>query len=539
MNNVELLIPIFPILYAEFHHTLKGFSLVHKKWPEILSDAPYRVEPDQPIPLLLLIKDAHQYPIDLQSIHGEILYPDASIEHYALVEETIHIKEPWWFQIHHIHPRKDFHGQLRIRVRFDIRQKGKQKIHHVFIDNYRGSSHLPLDVYVAKDPFPHFENWYFGDLHYHTNFTNDQVEFGAPLQGTAEMAKSTGLSFVAATDHAYDLDDMEGDYLHADPELTKWHHLHQTIQQIEREDGFIFIPGEEVTCENRKGKNIHCLLLNNEQFFPGSGDSAERLFRTKSESSAFEILDELNENSLAYAAHPEHAFTILHRLLLHRGKWNQDDYEHPRLNGLQILNGTSDRAFRRGIQKWILLLLEGKKMSIVAGNDAHGNFNRFRQLGLPFLYFKERMIHVFGQFRTAVFVQGKISRKKILNALKNGKNVITTGPALLLELENQNGEKAAMGDSLPGKVSKLSIQARSTEEFGHLHSCKIWLGYLKEKRENLFKEVIQFENNYEFTLESNLGTLPLPSYIRGELTTEKKGQTFFCLTNPIWIQAER
>jgi len=538
VDNVEFLIPIFPILYAEFHHTLKGFSLVHKKWPEILSDAPYRVEPDQPIPLLLLIKDAHQYPINLLSIHAEIQYPDASIRSLPLVEETIHIEDPWWFQIHHIHPRQDYHGPLQIHIRFDIQKKGKPKIHHVFTDNYRGSSHLPLDVFVAKDPFPHFKNWYFGDLHYHTNFTNDQVEFGAPLQGTADMAKSAGLSFVAATDHAYDLDDMEGDYLNADPKLKKWHRLHKMIQQIEREDEFIFIPGEEVTCENQEGKNIHCLLLNNEQFFPGSGDSAERLFRTKSESSAFEILDELDENSLAYAAHPEHAFTILHRILLHRGKWNHDDYAHPRLNGLQILNGTIDRAFHRGLQKWILLLLEGKKLFITAGNDAHGNFNRFRQLGLPFLYFRERMIHLFGQFRTAVFVQGKVSRKKILKALSSGKNYITTGPALLLELQNQKGEKATMGDNLSGKAFKLTFQALSTEEFGHLQSCKIRMGHLNEKKESLFKEVIQFENSYKFTSELNLGTPPLPSYIRGELTTEKNGQTFFCLTNPIWIQSK-
>ena len=64
-----LLLPILPIfLYAEIHYRLRFLpSRIYKKQPEILFDIPYRIQTDN-IPVLLLIKDAHKFPLELKRI---------------------------------------------------------------------------------------------------------------------------------------------------------------------------------------------------------------------------------------------------------------------------------------------------------------------------------------------------------------------------------------------------------------------------------------------------------------------------------------
>jgi len=527
--------PIFPALYAEIHYTLKGLSLVYRNWPEILTDAPFRVEPGKKIPILILVKDAHRFPIILYPIHAEINYPDNTSNSILLTKETFQIETPWWFRVIKIKPRDNFCGTLQIKIRIETRSKRRKKIHTFFTDNYRGSSHSPLRVHVAREPFPKFKNWFHGDIHHHSNLTNDQTEFGSPIEATAKIAKAMGISFVGVTDHSYDLDDMEDNYLQNDPNLSKWKFLHEKVNKIEKKGNLVFIPGEEVSCGNAKGKNLHMLLLNNKHFFHGSGDSAERWFKTSPEHTLKEILDNLEENALAFAAHPEVPFPLLQWIFLRRGKWTDSDYRHKKLTGLQILNGSDDLFFRRGFRKWKELLLDGEKLSIVAGNDAHGSFNRYRQLGLPFLYLEERSVHLFGKVRTAVFVNGKLNREKIIKALRSGHSYITTGPAMIIEIKNEKGERRIPGDEIEGNKFTLTINGLSTEEFGRFMSCKIWLGDLTEKREKVIKKIEEFDNNYKFVLNCDLGEIKNISYLRGELITKNNDGTFFCITNPIYI----
>ena len=58
------------LLYAETHYSFKGiYSRLKKKEPEIIADVPHRIKQGQPIPVLLLIKDADQHSIELNSVH--------------------------------------------------------------------------------------------------------------------------------------------------------------------------------------------------------------------------------------------------------------------------------------------------------------------------------------------------------------------------------------------------------------------------------------------------------------------------------------
>jgi len=526
---------LLPLLYAEMHHTLFGFSLVKRAMPEIISDAPSRVEPGQPIPLLILVKDAHHYPIFLQPIEVQLTYPNGNTKNLTFLDNEMLIDSPEWHHIFGIHPQKGFSGRLKINVTFQCRRitkPGKQLTFN--IDNYAGLSKKPLSVFVAKEAHPRFKDYYFGDLHTHSFLTRDQVEFGAPIEVTTKITRAMGLSFFAVTDHSYDLDDYPDNYLQRDPKLSKWKQLHQMTDQ-DKNGCCICIPGEEVTCQNAKGRNIHLLLFNNKEFIPGSGDSFEKWFHTKSEFTLHEILQKIfkEENALAFAAHPEDRFHWIQQILIRRDKWSRHDYKTKGLNGLQILNGKDDKPFRRGLQSWVQQLLNGQKLFIIAGTDAHGNFNRFRQLWLPFLAFIESDIHLFGWAKTAVIVKGKLTRNSVLKALRNGACVITTGTVLNLEITNNKGEKVSFGQTLTGTSFQLQIQGQSSDEFGKFKNCKIWIGDPERKVEKLLVSRTHFQNSFHYEESIPLDQCPSSFYIRGELNTAKNT---FCFTNPIWLQ---
>lgn len=537
MDSVDFWLPLFPVLYAEMHYTLRGFSRVYRPWPEIIADAPHRVEPDKSIPLLILVKDAHRFPVIIHDIVVELFLPDGRQEKRHLISGSIEVSNPTWSETYFIDLDQKFSGNILLDVAITCQRRGKKKVRTFHADNYKFSSHQPLKVHVSSDPVPRFQGWYYGDLHYHSDFTHDQAEFGAPLKDTVHAANAIGLSFTAVTDHSYDLDDTADNYLEQDASLKKWHLQKKMIAEMDSKSDFVFIRGEEVSAGNSRKQNVHMLVINSDRFYHGSGDSAERWFRTTPENSIQSILDDLPQEALAFAAHPEEPFTILHQILLRRGKWHSSDYDHSRLKGMQVLNGVIDGAFHRGIKQWIRQLSNGKKLILIAGNDAHGNFNRFRQLGLPFLTFRESHIHLFGKARTGVFCDSDLRRETILQSLRDGKCMVTTGPALDLTLLQDGQEDLGIGGTLKGNAFKWRIQGRTSVEFGDFQNCRIWLGQINDNRdkETLLKEITTFEAEQDFDLVSASLEVNTACYIRAELYTQRKNHSYFCLTNPIWI----
>ncbi|MBL7075412.1 CehA/McbA family metallohydrolase, partial [candidate division KSB1 bacterium] len=522
-NELPHILPLFA-LYAEIHYLFRfyPFSLYFKKQPEVLADAPHRIEPGTPIPILCLIKDSHRYPIHIKSITIKIIYPDGGTE-----ENRIYLKldiyQPYWWKILFHQPPAGFYGKLKIDVTFEIKIKGKT---HIFKnDNYRGTSHLPLEVFVAPDPLPREPGWVYGDLHYHSNYTEDHVEFGAPIGATKILAGAMGLNFFAVTDHSYDLDDRVDNYLKNDPTLPKWRKLSEEIHRENQNGGernkVIVIQGEEATVGDKGNRNLHLLVLNNKKYIPGSGDSAEKWFLTRPTLSLQQALDGLEDGALAFAAHPEIEPPFLQKLLVRRVKWTAQNYAHPNLTGLQVLSGRMDKAFWRGIKRWVRLLLRGEKCYIVAGNDAHGNFNRFRQIKLPMVKMWEHQDFLFGKMRTGVFMGENLNHENLMSAIKKGRLIITSGPFLNLTVRNQRGMQAPIGNTIPGKEFSVQLSARSTEEFGRIVEVKVLLGDLKTKRESILKILTgppDYRAEWNFPLRSQS-----PAYIRAELRTECDG----------------
>ncbi|MDP8229292.1 MAG: CehA/McbA family metallohydrolase [Candidatus Electryoneaceae bacterium] len=456
------------VLYAETHYRFRffPFSLYFRRQPEIVFDAPYRLEPDQPLPITLIVKDADRFPVTLSEVILNIKTAEKSLEQRIQLGTTV--SQPFWHRIFDIDVSELPSGIMSVdataviesfafpplRSRGGVRggkllRKCRRKRIVVRQDNCVGLSHSPLKVFKADDSLPNFPNWYAGELHCHTDYGCDQVEFGAPLPSYQRTAKALGLDWVALTDHSYNLDDLPDDYLHSDPKLVQWHRLHEETKELNRNSDVILIPGEELTCRSAQGRNVHLLILGEPTFLHGSGDGAERWFRTRSELSVEEALHRINPESFAVAAHPLVKIPLLERLLVGRGEWQPSNLQASRLDGWQILNGQWENDFHRGLTAWIESLERGERRYIFAGNDAHGNFNRFRQVSLPMVKLWERDQHLFGRATTRVKVDGILSEQSILSNLKAGHAIISDGPALELVIV-QDGREIHVGDEAFG-----------------------------------------------------------------------------------------
>jgi len=444
------------------------------------------------------------------------------------------VNEGIWHRIFNLARPAEFCGESLLDIAITFSRAGKRRTVHV--DNYRCTSHAPLHIHLAESPLPKSDGWHFGEVHCHTSFTDDQVEFGAPLCATRTLARAIGLQFFCATDHSYDLDDEPDDFLKKDPHLKKWKALWREANHLNSSSAdFVIVPGEEVSVGNHKNRNVHFLILNNPGFLPGDGDGAERWLRNRPTASISGVLSQSNSNSAAFAAHPAVRPPLLQRLLVRRGQWEMPDFDDSRLHGLQVWNGSND-GLEEGIRCWVKLLLQGRRLFICGGNDAHGNFNRFRQIGFPFLTMRENGHHIFGKIRTAVYLPESLELESLLAAMKRGNMVITDGPFLDLTVTSALKTERPGGTLRADRVGITCVCAAS-REFGALSKLTLWQGSLVQKAERVFREELSFENSertiHEYSLCLNPGDR---SYIRAELHSQRDGQLFRCFSNPIWLE---
>ncbi|MFQ5752772.1 MAG: hypothetical protein ACE5HI_12315, partial [bacterium] len=174
-------------------------------------------------------------------------------------------------------------------------------------------------------------------------------------------------------------------------------------------------------------------------------------------------------------------------------------------------------------------------ISISGGNDAHGNFNRFRQIGFPFFTMRENGQHVFGKVRTGVYLEKGLSLKPLLTAFKQGRMIVTNGPFLDIRVTNEKEECARVGAAISGSDFKLKIKCLSTPEYGRLHKLSIYLGDLSTKQEHLFLGPKNFPRAFEYVENIAINKIKNRCYLRAELYSKSNNQTFRCFTNPIWI----
>jgi len=246
----------------------------------------------------------------------------------------------------------------------------------------------------------------------------------------------------------------------------------------------------------------------------------------------------MGEDAVAIAAHPFDKPSFGQKLIFNRGSWSKKDLLDDRIAGLQILNGLPDREFYEGLKVWKELLLEGERKTIFAGNDAHGNFNAFRQIKIPFFAMHQNRDQLFGQVRTALNIEGNTSAKSYLEAIRKGKAQITTGPLSEVKIIDKNGNSYDTGDEVAAGEFILKVKSVSSSEFGELKNILIIAGDYIQKSESVVEELTDFKTDYEYDNSINIGKLEA-GYLRMETYAVKNEKKYFSLTNPIWIGGDR
>jgi len=570
--------------YPEVHFVLaKGLSLISRRSPEIVFDAPWRCRKGELIPITCIVNDAHKYPIELLDAKAQIFGEGLELE-YSLfnrvfdeaisstylyrkpkkskapwhrnsefgirnseLEKTkfpnyqiskLPINTPYWYVMDYIQLPDDLVGPIAIHPQMKFSLRGKRKI--ASTDNLPGLSHSPLRMYIAKDPLPTFDGWYYGDAHWHSDKTKDQVEFAAPVDVAASFAKAIGLHWFTVTDHSYDLDAPLNDYFAIDPDLTKWNDLHKEIESINAQfDNLVVLRGEEVSCGNSKGQNVHLLVYGVPEFIPGRGDSGKTGFdfKFKPDFSIQEVLEIVKDhNGVAYAAHPNADNSFLGRIVLNRGTWLDDDCKMEGCSGLQFWNGCSGQRFVDGYKRWVRLLLDGEKRYIIAGSDAHGDFNRTRKMKFPWVKLLESMDSSFGKPRTCLYCGSNPNEDNILDAMRCGRAVITDGPLAIFNIKNEHGQEANIGETISGNQFEITLQVKSTEEFGRLSKAVLYRGNPSQKLEEIELEINlkRTKDDYAHFSKHSMKSKS-DCYFRLEVTSQEGERKHRCITNPIWV----
>ena len=95
--TISLAIPLF-FLYTEIHYRFPFiFSRYFLKEPEILADIPHRINPNNKLPIMLLIKDADKYPVFINKLNVEIFQNSNLILRNEYSIQT-QINDYWWFK---------------------------------------------------------------------------------------------------------------------------------------------------------------------------------------------------------------------------------------------------------------------------------------------------------------------------------------------------------------------------------------------------------------------------------------------------------
>ena len=280
----------------------------------------------------------------------------------------------------------------------------------------------------------------------------------------------------------------------------------------------LVVAGEEVSCGNSRGENVHLLVAGHTDYIPGLGDSGRNWFQNKPDLSIGDVLRRVDAIP-CFAAHPQYPIRWLERKIFRRGVYQVEDLflDGPNpIAGLEFWNGSLDAGFRAGRQFWISQITKGVRLLPIGGNDAHGDLNRYTGVKTPLFSLFSSRSRLFGKVRTVVNneFQSPLSVSSLHEAFRQAQNsgqlYITNGPALQLTLSDSN----------------IHFEVNSSPDFGSIDEVTLFWGDLThqiEYSETLCPEHIQYQNDR--ILRSDCG------YIRAECRTSLGN---FALSAPVW-----
>jgi hypothetical protein len=544
---IELLAPA--AFYAETHFRFfRGMpSALFRREPEIAFDLPRRLIGGVGLPIALLINDVHKYRILPESaqvtvsrVGGKpILFDfDEQALESALVDHPL--KRQMLAYVLTI-PRAKLGGDGEIFVNACLRyrrinkhgQAGK-RVDTALNDNLAMSTKLPFRCVVGDDKFPGEGLCAFGDLHCHSAFSRSHVEFGPPIEVIDRIAAAGGLGFVAVTDHSYDLACDPCDYLRQDKGLRLWGMYRDSVANSYR--GITaMIPSEEISVLNGKNKVVHICALGTSEYIPGTLDGARKNVYVSTQLTIQEAVDEIErQGGVSFAAHAGSRAGLLQGIFLRRGDWRENDLCGG-LGGVQAVNSDFGGSWIHGKNLWVLTLLKGRKTSILAGSDAHGDFNRYRAVAVPFLRIYEDAERYMGFVRTGVYGK-RVDAKGIIDGIRNAETFITGGPFLSI-CDGRNPDVSLISAKKAiAETTNLCVKAFSTKEFGPLNSVTVMMGCPGGAEEKAIVKQALPNDTYDATIPIPANMLHTGKYYlraevygktpRGFITTAATGACF-------------
>lgn len=489
--------------YAETHFKFKlPWSLLYRPWPEIFFDAPFQCVPDCEAALWLIVRDADRFPVRIKNIfvdlHADqkketriIPFDCLSNDSFAFYKISLGILRP---------------GDYKIFPSVEVERtfSHSKKIKKIARWNFPFLSSTPLRMRVLREMPPKPLGYWAGELHCHTKYSADHVEFGASPEVMQQAAESVGLDFVCFTDHAYDFAFRESDYTKETDPAPRFDDLKKEIDALKKFP--LLIHGEEVSVGNSQNENVHLLSFAPKNYLAGMGDCGRFWLNNFPTFPVKKILDEAH--APCFAAHPKMPLGALEKFIFRRGEWGHDDLclsKKNKIRGLQFWNGSRDEGFNLGKAFWLDELRRGNFLLPIGGNDAHGDLNSTTSVSIPLFRLRHSSEHIFGKVRTVLRAE-ELSEEGLKRAFEEGNLYLTDGPALYFDREN----------------SKVHFHARTNEEQGNFRTIKFFgrrklTENLLAKNEELLKEsLIAPQNITDVTIDfENF------AYLRAEAETSR------------------
>ncbi len=178
---------------------------------------------------------------------------------------------------------------------------------------------MAIRVFRSEYNLPKQENYFRGDMHLHSMYTENSAEFGLPLEATKEAAKLIGLDWITTTDHTSDFDNFGPSIEH------NWNRIQDEAKLLNSQDSsLIYIAGQEVALNNQANDLVHLLAYPRPEspfdldfLSDGNGDLI-------STSTTIEEVSQILKSTegFSYAAHPFATKDKLPTIPVGGGIWN-------------------------------------------------------------------------------------------------------------------------------------------------------------------------------------------------------------------------
>lgn len=431
--------------YAETHFKFKlPWSFLFRPWPEIIFDIPFQAVLNEVPTLWIVVRDADRFPVSLEQAKITII-PQNSEKQKDVREIELGIEANKSFAFFPIKLEGIAPGRYCIHAEAKVKRLSDGKERRFTRWNLPTLRPEPLTLQVLSEELPKAPGYAIGEMHCHTHYSADHVEYGATPEVFQKAAKAIGLDFVCCTDHAYDFAFTAEDYTReAASPAPRFQALRDEIATLPTGNGEpLLLAGEEVSAGNSKGENVHMTAFAPEEYLPGLGDCGRYWLDNKP---TRKIAGHLKATEApCFAAHPLQPMGILEKFIFHRGYWSTADLNIGKgheIRGIQFWNGVRDEGFMLGRKWWIEELGKEHYLLPIGGNDAHGDLNDTTAVNLPLFTLRYSRDHVFGKVRTAIKIaggtesqgsSGQLSEASLKEAFAGDACYITDGPALWWE----------------------------------------------------------------------------------------------------------